>query len=250
MSEQNQDRGLPPTAPDSLRPGAPRPDPISDSPAGELLRNFLVTFEQVGEEAQERYEVALKELREQAEEVVIEIARASGLCSEEDYPLRWALVHAAAELRHPAALPYLKNLALTPIPPERSEDPHSFSTVAEETILRTTAVEGVEYLAAEGKEQAQEALFAFVRVPSLSIRRAAVLGILATGEEKDARKRLRKLLPEEQHFLLDIKRVDVREVEQIEDPESHLSEAGRQATIDAPPRFPGEPEGDTPKAYR
>jgi hypothetical protein len=56
-------------------------------------------------------------------------------------------LRAAAELQHPAALPFLFNLVLTPIPPEESPDPHSFSTVAEETILRTTAVEGIGHLA-------------------------------------------------------------------------------------------------------
>jgi hypothetical protein len=50
----------------------------------------------------------------------------------------------------------------TPIPPERSKNPHSFSTVAEETILRTTAIEGIKYLAADGSEAAIESLFDFL----------------------------------------------------------------------------------------
>jgi hypothetical protein len=79
-----------------------------------------------------------------------------------DYPTRWAHVHAASELRHPAALPFLRNLILTPIPPEESPDPHSFSTVGEETILRTTAVEGIGYLA-RGRADATEMLFEALR---------------------------------------------------------------------------------------
>src|SRR3712207_8247200 len=50
-----------------------------------------------------------------------------------------------------------RSFVRTPIPLERSKDSHSFSTVAEETILRTTAVDGVEQLAAEGNDDAREA---------------------------------------------------------------------------------------------
>jgi hypothetical protein len=243
------DNELSPRLSDSLAPGPPRPDPISNSPAGTALRNFLALMNRAGEDAQAEYEAALEELRQAAEDVIIEIARASNACDDEDYPFRWALVHVAAELRHPAALPFLRNLVLTPIPAERSRDPHSFSTVAEETILRTTAVEGVEYLAVDGNDAALEALFAFLGQPPLSIRRASVQAILATKGGQDLRKRVAALLPEDQHFLLDIKRVDVREVPQIDDPEKHLTEAGRRGAAKAPPRIPGEPEGDAPKVY-
>jgi hypothetical protein len=129
-------------------------------------------------------------------------------------------------LRHPAALPFLRNLILTPIPPEESPDPHSFSTVGEETILRTTAVEGIGYLA-RGRADATEMLFEALRQPSLSIRRAAVQSLLATVRGRRLRARIARALPEEHQFLLDLKAVSVRDVPQIRNPERHLSEAGR-----------------------
>lgn len=247
--EFGEDRESPEIS-DSLTPGAPQPSRISDSPAGNLLQNFLEVINLTGEDAQENYESALKELRERADEVVIEIARAEQACDPEDYPFRWALVHAAAELRHASALPFLRNIVLTPIPPERSRDPHSFSTAGEETILRTTAIEGVEYLADQGNEEAQEALFDFLKIDSLSIRRASVQAILATIKDRKVLGRMRELIPQDQHFLLEIKRIDVKDAPQIQDPQRHLTEKGREAKIDPPPRIPGEPEGDAPKAYQ
>jgi hypothetical protein len=155
-----------------------------------------------------------------------------------------AHVHAASELRHPAALPFLRNLILTPIPPEESPDPHSFSTVGEETILRTTAVEGIGYLA-RGRADPTEMLFEALRQPSLSIRRAAVQSLLATARGRRLRARIARALPEEHQFLVDLKAVSVRDVPQIRNPAHHLSEAGRRGGIAPAPSLPGDEANTT-----
>jgi len=240
-----------PSMDDSLKLNESHSNPVSDSPAGKLLRNFISTMNAYGEDAQETYDRALEVMRKDAEEVVIEIAQAYGHCHKNDYPYRWALVHAAAELRHPVTLSFLVNLVKTPIPPERSKDPHSFSTVAEETILRTTAVEGVEYLL-EGKEneKAHDMLFEFLKQPSLSIRRAAVQALMNSDLGKKDRKRIAEMLPKDQRFLLEIERKNVEDVPQIKDPESHLKELAKQRDEKQPaPRMRDESEGDSPKAY-
>jgi hypothetical protein len=240
-----------PSMDDSLKLNESHSNPVSESPAGKLLRNFVSTMNAYGEDAQETYDRALEMMRKHAEEVVIEIAQAYGHCHKNDYPYRWALVHAAAELRHPATLSFLVNLVNTPIPPERSKDPHSFSTVAEETILRTTAVEGVEYLL-EGKEieKAHDMLFEFLKQPSLSIRRAAVQALINSESGKKDRKRIAEMLPKDQRFLLEIERKNVEDVPQIKDPESHLKESAKQRDEKQPaPRMRDESEDDSPKAY-
>jgi hypothetical protein len=224
-------------------------NPIRNNQAASLLNQFLQNIYNVGEDAQEIYEELLKKLQGQAESVIVEIVRAEGASDQDDYPFRWALVHTAAELKHPATLHFLKNLVLTPIPSERSEDPHSFSTVAEETIIRTTAVEGIEYLAKKGNSKANSALLEFLKIPSLSIRRAAVQAILATTAKKDIRKRLVALLPKEQHYLLDIKRIDVRKAPQIEEPERHLTEAARKRVTKPPPRILEKTKEDAPRVH-
>lgn len=251
MHEKKQQVGVP-SMDDSLQQKEKHSDPISDSPAGILLKNFIATMNKFGEDAQEENKETLKAMRKQAEEIISEIARAFGCCQEDDYPFRWALVYAAAELRHPATVPFLKNLVMTPIPPERSKNPHSYSTVAEETILRTTAVEGVGYLAKEkdGNEKLAEVLFDFLKQPSLSVRRASVQALLALDDSKKQRNRLAKLLPEDQHFILDIERKKVEDVSQIKEPQRHLREAARQREEkESPPRIPGEPENDAPQVH-
>ena len=243
-----------PSLVDAASPEPREVRPIGDSPAGRSLQDFLALIESAEladapeAEAVERIAAASGDMRDRAEEVVIEIARAEAAAPPDDYPLRFALVQAAAELRHPAALPFLRTLVATPIPPERVPDPHSFSTVAEETILRTTAVEGVAALAAGGDEAARAALFEILDQPSLSIRRAAVQALLATGDDPALRDQIARRLPEEQRFLLDLKRVDVRDVEQIADPQAHLTERGRGERTKTPPRLPGERRTGAPKA--
>jgi hypothetical protein len=210
-----------------------------------------------GDDAEEQYRAALKEIQAQADVVMVEIARTENDCDRRDYPLRWALTHAASELRSSATLPFLRNLVLRPIPPEESSDPHSFSSVAEETILRTTAVEGVGQLALRDNRAALEALFEFLRVDSLSVRRAAVRSLLSTPRGRRLRQRIMSLLPEDQRFLLELQPMDAGDVPQIKRPQRHLSEKGRRARIPSPPGLPGEgqagveaPEDQGPSASR
>lgn len=242
---------LPPTArspdaSDKLRVKRAERTLGSDSPAGVALANALAAINRLGDDAEDEYQRALEGLRERPDLVMVEIAREASDCDDGDYPTRWALVHLASELRHPAALPFLRNLVETPIPPERSREPHSFSSVAEETILRTTAVEGVGALAAEGKNrEAAEALWQFLKQPSLSVRRAVVQSLYTTeGSSRRVRDRIARLLPEDQRFLLDLKPAQVADVPQITRPQRHLSEAGRRGRTDSPPMFPGEGEDD------
>jgi hypothetical protein len=228
---------------DTTSPSSTQSSPIRDNEAGMAVRRFLAAMNRAGDDAQAAYEEALAALHERPEEVIAELTRAERMTSEDDYPTRWAFVYAAAQLRHPAALPFLRDLTLARIPPERSKDPHSFSTVVEETILRTTAVEGVEHLAVSGGSAALEVLFEFLEQPSLSVRRAAVQAIFATETGQSLRRRVANLLPEDQLFLLDVKRVDVREVSQIDDPQRHLVEAARRARTTPAPRLPDDAPG-------
>lgn len=230
----------PPSASDALRPERDRPERRPASQAAVLLDNFFAAMNAVGDDAEDEYRAALAELRKHADLVMVEIGRAENDCDRRKYPQRWAHVHAAAELQHPAALPFLRNLVLTPIPPEESAEPHSFSTVAEETILRTTAVEGAGALAAGGNRAALDALLEFLTQPSLSVQRAAVQSILKAPRGRRMRKRIEALLPGDRHFLLDLKAIDVRDAPQIKRPERQLSEAGRRARIEPAPNLPGD----------
>ena len=227
--------------PDSLRLPE-REEPQRLGPTRQLLANFLEVMNASGDDAEEAYAAALGALRERATEAVLEVARWEGACPTWDYPTRWGLIHAAAALEHPAAIPLFRSLVLTPIPPERGVDPHSFSTVAEETILRTTAVDGVAVLARAGNREAIETLLEFLSVASFSVKRAVVQGLLAAEHGESLRDRIEKRLCPEDRMLLDIRPLDVRKVTQIDDPEANLSETGR---ADAVPPTPDLPDRQT-----
>ena len=241
----------PPRADDALSGKRRSLARISESPAGIRLHNLLQVISGVGDEAEEEYQRALKDVREDLEEILVEVAQASAGCHEHDYPLRMALVQIATELSHPATLPYLANIIKTPIADEKSADPHSFSTVAEETIIRTAAVDGVAELARDGDERASRLLMECVRLPSFSIRRAAVMGLLATRDAGQYRDEIKSLLPEDQHFMLEMRSVEVQEVPQVRDPTRHLRDRLREGKISVPPKLAKDSAGDDspPKAY-
>lgn len=175
--------------------------PSRHKPIAARINNFLAAMNAGGDDAQVRYAAALDAMRAEPEQSVLALAQAEAVCNRTDYPLRWALVYAAAQMNHDAALPYLRNLILTPIPPEQSSAPHSFSTVGKETVLRTTAIEGVGRLAVQGNEAALPALFEFLSIASISVRRASVQAILAVNPK--LRKKAAEALPADHRFLLE-----------------------------------------------
>jgi len=86
--------------------------------------------------------------------------------------------------------------------------------VAEEVMIRTTAVEGLVRLSADGVAEAHQVLLKHAAHRTFSIRRACVQGLMETGTDDD-KKKLRRLLKErKEEGLLKIKRADVREVPQ------------------------------------
>jgi hypothetical protein len=162
-------------------------------------------------------------------------------------PHRHALVQVAAALRHDASLPFLSVVVSSEIPKEQLEETHSFSTVAEETIIRMSAVDGISALAREGNKQAIETLLSFLKIPSFSIRRASVTGLLEARVGRSLRRKMQSLIPEEQHFIFDLKKTSVREAVQVKDPRRHLAKDAqdfREPKPDPIKRSPGDK--DTP----
>jgi hypothetical protein len=146
---------------------------------------------------------------------------------EDQYMDRWAQVHLLADLRNGAARPALDGILSTPIPPEKAPGPVTYSTVGEETIIRTTAIEGLTRLAAqEDDREALELLRKHMGHENFSVRSAAIQGYLEAAGE-GARDELRRELPERDHFILDIRRVGVQEVPQpsvVERPSEEVDE--------------------------
>ncbi len=168
-----------------------------------------------GECAEDDYQQALGRLRRKAKRACDAIAAEYDALPEDAYLDRWSLVMLLAELGHRNATTTFAAILESGIPEERSGDPHGFTTVGEEVMIRTTAVEGLERLAAEGEDAAVEVLLANVTHENFSVRRAAVQALVATGGD-EMPERLAEMLPERHRDLLRIERRDVRGVEQAQ----------------------------------
>jgi HEAT repeats len=187
-----------------------------DSDLNDLIGQAMTRMGGVGENAERVYREAIDRLRPRAEAVAAAVRGEYFDLDEDQYLERWGLVQLLAELEHPATLEVLGDVLDSPIPPERAPDPHSFSTVGEEVMIRTTAIEALARLSARGDDDAQELLLRLVRNETFSIRRAAVQALVATGDE-DLIRRVRELLEERgEERLLNIRPIDVQQAPQAQ----------------------------------
>ncbi len=168
----------------------------------------------VGEGAEDNYRRAIAALKGRADEVVDIIAAEYEALPEEQYLDRWSLVQLLCDLRDPKAVKALNGIIASKIPPEKFKESHDFSSVTEEVIIRTTAVDGLAKLSADGVEEARRALLRHSGNRVFSIRRAAVQALMETGTDKDKKELRAKLKAKGEERLLKIRRVDVREVPQ------------------------------------
>jgi hypothetical protein len=168
----------------------------------------------VGDDAEENYRRALSSLTKRGPGVLDVIVAEYEDLPEDCYLDRWSLVQLLVELRYPEAVKPLNRIIAARIPGEKIKKSHDMSTVAEEVMIRTTAVEGLVRLSADDVADARDALLKHAANRTFSIRRACVQGLMQTGTDDDKRK-LRRLLKErKEEGLLKIKRVDVGSVPQ------------------------------------
>jgi hypothetical protein len=167
----------------------------------------------VGEVAEACYQRALDALSRQSKDAVMALAEEYHRLPASQYLDRWALLQLMVELHHEASLDFVDRLLSDKLPEERSSDPEHASTAAEEVMIRTTAVDVLDKVAADGNDAARELLLRHAAHPNFSVKRSAIQACLAHGGE-DARERLQKHLPQRDHFILDIQRLDVRQVPQ------------------------------------
>jgi hypothetical protein len=223
---------------DSLRVNV-QPHPFKfakdpQDPLNELIVDAINKMGAVGEDAEKLYQDALDRLRPSADRV-IDIVRAEyASMPEEQYLDRWSLIQLVTELRPPSSLRLLDDILGSAIPPEQSRNPHSFTTVGEEVMIRTTAVEALTRMAAEGDPQALALLLKYSRHPNFSVKRASVQGYLEHGGSK-AQAELSRVLPKDEHFILNIRRTDVHDVHQAQ---GGLHLVCPDAQDDGPPLLP------------
>jgi hypothetical protein len=177
------------------------------------IRTAISQMSASGPDAELNYQSTLRALASDPQAAVAAVATLYRTIPEDQYMERWSQVHLLADLRNDAALSVFDTIISTPLPPERAPDMITYSTVGEEVMIRTTAIEGVTRLAASGDRQALELLRKHVQHDNFSVRRAAIQGYVEAAGQ-GARDELRNVLPAQDHFILDIRRAEVQDVPQ------------------------------------
>ncbi len=186
----------------------------TDKQLNELIVEAVNRMGGTGDAAEDEYQRALEPLRAKGEKAVDVLFAEYEALPEDSYLDRWSLVYLLSELREPTTITALNRVITTRIPAEKAKESHDISTVTEEVMIRTTAVEGLVRLSADGVEEARKVLLRHAKHRMLSIRRACAQGLMDTGTDEDKRE-LRALLKERgDEQLLKIKRIDVREAPQ------------------------------------
>lgn len=180
-----------------------------DTDLGRRLRDHMIALAMPAEmpaEADRRYAESLEGLRRSPTEVADLLTAAYREIEPTRYYERWGLAKTLADLQAPAAYDTLAQIARAPLPPERNEDLHHFSTREEEVIIRLRALEGLALLAAQGHKAADADLLSLAidRPDSNSaIQTRAIKAYLRAGPDYEARaKLLRGRLPKRMHGIV------------------------------------------------
>jgi HEAT repeat protein len=208
-----------------------------DSPRARV-RTAINQMSGSGPDAELNYRVTLRELASDPRAAVAAVREMYRATPEDRYLDRWTQVHLLADLRNGAARPVLDQILSTPIPPEKAPGMITYSTVGEEAMIRTTAIEGLTRLAAQGDREALELLRKHMGHENFSVRRAAIQGYLEAAGE-GARDELRRVLPERDQFILNIRRAQVQDVPQpsvVERPSEEVDQAP-PAEMPLPPKI-------------
>jgi hypothetical protein len=210
------------------------PDVSGDERLYRTLLGAIGAMTASGPDADEVYNGMVRQLGEDAEFVVLVLKTLESL-DESEYQERWALLQLAIDLEHPVAGDYLSEFVRRPIPEERSQDTvHGVSTVTEEVILRTTAIEGLARLFRRDFDSTEVLLETVGSSDYAAVRRASWFALIDAGRD-EAVERARGLLQESEYgWIVDLRRIPVHEAEQ-HDPK--LINPDRLSRSDIPPPF-------------
>jgi preprotein translocase subunit SecG len=189
------------------------PSLFSDNSVGRNLSTLIIALSN----SKESSGVLLEKLKSNSQECAEEFAEAFSKLSETEYNAKWLLAYGASQFESPEFIPLLNGIAKSEIPGEKSKDIHLFSTVAEETAIRFTAVEGIKSIAQKNHRQAEADLFDLLRSKYITLNIAACQGLIEINKENKAA--ILEILPREKQFIIDIMRKDVREIPFIKNPE-------------------------------
>ncbi len=182
------------------------PSLFSDSDIGRNLSTLIIALSNDSKNSS----VILDKLKSNPQECAEELTHAFTKLREIEYNARWLIVYCASQFELPEFIKLLSQIAKSEIPNEKSENIHLFSTVAEETAIRLTAIEGIKNIGQKSYKEAETELLDLLRVKYLTLNIASCQSLMEINNEN--KKNILDTLPKEKQFITDIKRKDVREI--------------------------------------
>lgn len=208
--------------------------PFPATPGGNILRRYVSAISDPGVDETQLATLG-KNLGDASAEVVPALIETWHATPDQETGLRWALVYSAPIIGS-SAVPFLREVVLSPVLPERSPDPHGYSTKGWNSIVRSRAVGGLESLAVAGAPEAESTLFECLSHELFSIRALSAIALMHLPGDRERREQIQRALPEAERSVVDIQRVRVSVVAQVRDPRKHLaSPIGHPVSV---PPFP------------
>jgi hypothetical protein len=180
-----------------------------------------------------RHVVELLKARDDAPKLVAEALAAA---DTHDIPLRWALLYLLADLEHPSAADVFLGAASQTLPkaPERGQ---GCTTIRDwEVLVRTMAIAGLARVPARD-ERVEKGLFTLLRKLEEPALRVEVVKALLKIDTKNG-ERIREILPDDQRFMLYLRRAEERELMVEIDRQDGKDKLARAPRIDQPRTAP------------
>lgn len=186
------------------------------------------------------YQEALSELRERPDEVSKTVTDLE-LSTPNDHNFHWTLHYVLADLESPGLAPMLVDAAVRDLP-EIIEATGCETVEIDEVLVAAMAVEGLERLARKEPEAGIGALMEVVeRQPHVAVRTAAVQAILSV--RPGAESEVARLLPDDQLFVLEARRVPVEQLSPIPERATPKRSAIRSPKLPSDADMPHPKEG-------
>lgn len=220
------------TPPDSLT--LETEGPLLEGEVGRLAYEALVQMHDPDDPEGAKLTQAVKPLAAHVRELADGIARLDETRAPNLQPQRWSLYYLLAELESEEAVDRFAAAATRKIDAIPQGDRRGCHTPEDgEVVISVMAVEGLARLMGSARDAAQDALLRVVaEQPRLAIRRPAAQALLAA--DPDLRSSLEGLLPEDQRFVLDMRRVSPADVS------AQVPGPGGPGTAGPPPLLPGD----------
>jgi hypothetical protein len=190
---------------DSLALGGER-RPFDHSATAWLVGEGVRYLNSADKEGELAYQRVIELLRRGADDLLETVAallrRQSG-----DAPLRWCLLHILSDAADAKAADFLLGAALEKLP-ERTSDDGCEGLRDAELLVRTMAVHGLRRIAGRHRDVAEHLLKFIAERPD----RVILVEAVKLAGELGLKEKVRDVLPKEEHWILDIRRVRTEEV--------------------------------------